>query len=120
VNEDARTKIRIYDTATGKLIALPAFPEGDITSVNISRSEKLMTFYFNGSRSPSNLYVYDFATKKVRKLTESLNPEIDPADLVESKVIRTVVDGRIPSICTNPSGECYEEGAMPRFDGRRQ
>lgn len=104
VNEDARTKIKIYDTATGKPIALPAFPEGDITSVNISRSEKLMTFYFNGSRSPSNLYVYDFATKKVRKLTESLNPEIDSADLVESQVIRyKSFDGMaIPSILYKP------------------
>jgi len=63
-----------------------------------------MTFYFNGSRSPSNLYVYDFATKQVRKLTESLNPEIDPADLVESKVIRyKSFDGMvIPSILYKP------------------
>jgi dipeptidyl aminopeptidase/acylaminoacyl peptidase len=104
VNQDARTKIKVYDTATGKPIALPAFPAGDITSVNISRSEKLMTFYFNGSRSPSNLYVYDFATKQVRKLTESLNPEIDSADLVESKVIRyKSFDGmEIPSILYKP------------------
>lgn len=104
VNEDARTKVKVYDTATGKPIALPAFPEGDLTSVNISRSEKLMTFYFNGSRSPSNLYVYDFATKQVRKLTESLNPEIDPADLAESKVIRyKSFDGMaIPSILYKP------------------
>ena len=104
VNQDARTRVKVYDTATGKPIVLPAFPEGDITSVNISRSEKLMTFYFNGSRSPSNLYVYDFATKKVRKLTESLNPEIDPADLVESKVIRyKSFDGiEIPSILYKP------------------
>jgi hypothetical protein len=28
VNEDARTKIKIYDTATGKPIALPAFLRG--------------------------------------------------------------------------------------------
>jgi dipeptidyl aminopeptidase/acylaminoacyl peptidase len=104
VNQDARTKVKVYDTATGKPIALPAFPAGDITSVNISRSEKLMTFYFNGSRSPSNLYVYDFATKQVRKLTESLNPEIDSADLVESKVIRyKSFDGmEIPSILYKP------------------
>jgi dipeptidyl aminopeptidase/acylaminoacyl peptidase len=104
VNEDARTKVKVYDTATGNPITLPAFPEGDITSVNISRSEKLMTFYFNGSRSPSNLYVYDFATKQVRKLTESLNPEIDSADLVESKVIRyKSFDGMvIPSILYKP------------------
>ena len=104
VNEDARTKIKIYDTATGKPIALPSFPEGDITSVNISRSEKLMTFYFNGSRSPSNLYVYDFATKNVLKLTDTLNPEINAADLVEAKVIRyKSFDGMtIPSILYKP------------------
>ncbi len=64
VNEDARTKIKIYDTATGKLVPLPQLPNADITGVNISRSEKLMAFYLNGDRSPSNLYVYDFANEE--------------------------------------------------------
>ena len=104
INEDARTKVKIYDNATGKPVALPAFPAGQITSVNISRSEKLMSFYFTGDNSPSNLYVYDFATKQVRKLTESLSSEIDPADLVASKVIRyKSFDGmEIPSILYKP------------------
>ncbi len=103
-NEDARTKIKIYETATGKLVPLPQLPNGDITGVNISPSEKLMAFYLNGDRSPSNLYVYDFASKKATKLTESLNPEINAADLVESKVIRyKSFDGvEIPSILYKP------------------
>ena len=104
VNEDARTKIKIVDTATGKPVALPQLPNADITGVNISRSEKLMAFYLNGDRSPSNLYVYDFATKKATKLTDSLNPEINPADLVDSQVIRyKSFDGlEIPSILYKP------------------
>jgi len=104
VNEDARTKIKVYDTATGKLVTLPQLPNADITAVNISPSEKLMAFYLNGDRSPSNLYVYDFATKKATKLTDSLNPEINPADLVESQVIRyKSFDGvEIPSILYKP------------------
>jgi dipeptidyl aminopeptidase/acylaminoacyl peptidase len=104
VNEDARTRIKIYDTATGKLVSLPQLPNADITGVNISRSEKLMAFYLNGDRSPSNLYVYDFGTKKATKLTESLNPEINPADLVDSQVIRyKSFDGvQIPSILYKP------------------
>ncbi|HYP28977.1 MAG TPA: S9 family peptidase [Blastocatellia bacterium] len=104
INEDARTKIKVYDNATGKLVALPTLPEGEITSVNISRSERVMAFYFNGSRSPNNLYIYDFATKQVRKLTDSLNPEINPSDLVESKVIRyKSFDGlEIPAILYKP------------------
>src|SRR6185503_13834328 len=104
VNEDARTKMKIYDTATNKLVSLPQLPNADITGVNISRSEKLMAFYLNGDRSPSNLYVYDFGTKKVTKLTDSLNPEINPADLVDSTVIRyKSFDGvQIPSILYKP------------------
>ncbi|HSD46025.1 MAG TPA: S9 family peptidase [Pyrinomonadaceae bacterium] len=104
VNEDARTKIKIYEQATGKLVDLPKLPNADITGVNISPSEKLMAFYLNGDRSPSNLYVYDFATKKATKLTNSLNPEIDPDDLVDSQVIRyKSFDGvEIPSILYKP------------------
>ena len=38
---------------------------------------------------PSNLYVYDFATqRKRRKLTDSLNPEINADDLVDTQVVR--------------------------------
>lgn len=106
INEDARTKIKIYDQATGKPIPLPQLPNGVITGVNISPSEKLMAFYLNGDRSPSNLYVYNFATKKAIKLTESLSPEINAADLVESEVIRyKSFDGmEIPSILYKPKG----------------
>ena len=103
-NEDARTKIKIYDTATGKLVSLPQLPNADITGVNISPSEKLMAFYLNGDRSPSNLYVYDFVTKKATKLTDSLNPEINATDLVDSQVIRyKSFDGvQVPSILYKP------------------
>jgi dipeptidyl aminopeptidase/acylaminoacyl peptidase len=104
INEDARTKIKINDTATGKLVTLPQLPNADITGVNISPTEKLMAFYLNGDRSPSNLYVFDLGTKKATKLTESLNPEINPADLVDSQVIRyKSFDGlEIPSILYKP------------------
>ena len=104
INEDGRTKINIIEQATGKLVDLPKLPNADITGVNISPSEKLMAFYLNGDRIPANLYVYDFATKKATKLTESLNPEINPADLVESQVIRyKSFDGlEIPSILYKP------------------
>jgi dipeptidyl aminopeptidase/acylaminoacyl peptidase len=100
INEDARTKIKIYDQSSGKLVTLPKLPNADITGVTISPSENLMAFYLNGDRSPSNLYVYNFASKKVTKLTDSLNPEINADDLVESQVIRyKSFDGlEIPSI----------------------
>ncbi|MDT5158150.1 MAG: hypothetical protein QOH51_2507 [Acidobacteriota bacterium] len=106
INADARTAVKVYDTKTGKPVELPRLPNGDITGVNISPSERLMAFYLNGDRSPSNLYVYDFASKKATRLTDSLNPQIDAADLVESEVVRYKSFDRveIPSILYKPHG----------------
>lgn len=119
-NEDARTKVRIYEEATGKEVALPALPEGDITGLTISPGETRMAFYHDGARSPANLFVYDFATKKVTKLTESLNPEINAADLVESRVIRyKSFDGlEIPAILYTPhNAEGKKLPALVRVHG---
>lgn len=112
-NEDARTKVRLYEHATGKVIELPKLPDGDITGVNISDSETQMAFYHNGARSPNNLYVYDFGKKSFKKLTDSLSPDIDPADLVESRVIRyKSFDGlEIPAILYEPHGATAQNKA---------
>ena len=110
-NEDARTKINVYDEASGKPVTLPTLPEGDITGVRISDSETKMAFYHDGARSPGNLYVYDFATQKPLKLTESLNPAINAADLVESRVVRyKSFDGmEIPAILYQPHGATAQD-----------
>ena len=104
INNDAKTEIKIYDTSTGKLVNLPKLPDGEITSVKIAKSEKLMTFYLNGSRSPNNLYVYNFDTKNYIQLTHTMNPEIDPVDLVTAEVVRyKSFDGlEIPAIFYKP------------------
>ena len=104
INNDAKTEIKVLDTSSGQLVQLPQFPGGEITSVNISKSEKLMTFYFNGSKAPSNLHVYNFETKQYRKLSDTMNPEINPLDLVDAKVVRyKSFDGvEIPAIFYKP------------------
>src|SRR6266513_2644173 len=91
-NEDARTKVRVYEGATDKEVTLPPLPEGDISGIRFSDSETKMAFYHDGSRAPANLYVYDFAAQTPLKLTESLNPEINAADLVDAKVVRYLVN----------------------------
>jgi dipeptidyl aminopeptidase/acylaminoacyl peptidase len=104
VNEDGRTVIRLHDVKANKQVTLPQLPEGDITSVSIARSEKRMAFYHNGDRSPNNLYVYDFATSKATRLTDSLSKEIDPKDLVDAQVVRfKSFDGmEVPNILFKP------------------
>ena len=105
-NEDARTRVSVTETATGKPVALPVLPEGDITGVDISESETEMAFYHNAPRSPNNLYVYNLTNQKLAKLTDTLSPAIDPADLVEARVVRyKSFDGlEIPAILYQPHG----------------
>ena len=104
VNDDGRTVITVIDNKTGKAVPLPKLPAGEITSVHISRDERQMAFYLNGDRAPNNLYVYNFSTAQASKLTDTLNKEIDPLDLVESDVVRfKSFDGlTIPSIYYKP------------------
>ncbi len=112
INNDARTEIRIFDIKTETPVDLPELPGGVITSVGISRSEKLMRFYVNGSRSPNNLFIYDFGSGSYSRLTDTLNPEIDPEDLVDAEVVRfESFDGlEIPAIYYRP--HAVREGEM--------
>jgi dipeptidyl aminopeptidase/acylaminoacyl peptidase len=104
VNQDGRTVITVVDARTNKPIALPAVPDGTITGVTFSRSEKRMAFYVNGDRSPANLYVHAFGTPRVTRLTNALNPAINPQALVEGQVVRfKSFDGMVvPSIFYKP------------------
>jgi dipeptidyl aminopeptidase/acylaminoacyl peptidase len=113
-NADARTVIKIVEAATGRPVALPRLPGGDITGVSISPSEARMAFYLNGDRSPSNLYVYDFAARKATRLTDTLNPEINPADLVDAEIVRyKSFDGMtIPAILYKPH-EASRQNKVP-------
>jgi dipeptidyl aminopeptidase/acylaminoacyl peptidase len=94
----------MYETATNRLVPMPAIANGGITSITIARSEKKAALYVNGDRSPNNLYVLDLATQKLAKLTESLSPDIDAADLVDAQIVRFKArDGMtIPNILMKP------------------
>jgi dipeptidyl aminopeptidase/acylaminoacyl peptidase len=104
INEDASTKIKMFVHATNEPFPLPKITEGDITSVKIANSEKQMVFYVNGDRSPNDLYIYDFTTRQLMRLTDSLNPEIERGDLVEAEVVRyKSFDGmEIPALLYKP------------------
>lgn len=107
INNDARTEIKIYDESNGgKLLKIEGIPEGEITGVNISDSEKLMTFYVSSSKSPANLFLYNFETKEVKQLTNTMAKDIDPEDLVAGEVVRyKSFDGmEIPALLYKPKG----------------
>ena len=104
INEDGRIAVSIVQAADGKPVSLPKVPDGSVTGVNMSRSEKSMAFYVNSDRSPNNLYVHALGTTAVTRLSNSMNPAIDAADLVDTEVVRfKSFDGMsVPNILWKP------------------
>ncbi len=106
VNQDAKTVVYVFNLETGKPVDLPKFDDGSISGVNISKSEKLMLLTVSKSTSPSNKYLYNFETGELKQLTHTLNPEINPDDLVAGRVVRyRSFDGlEIPAVYYEPHG----------------
>lgn len=105
INQDAQTKIKIFDTQNNdKEIEFPDFKGANVIEVTISNSEKNMSFYLSQSNATPDLYVYNFENKTYKKLTNSMNPEIKPQDLVKGQVVRyKSFDGlEIPAILYKP------------------
>ena len=103
INADAKTIIKIVDTESDTPLDLPEI-DGSVTSVNINEAEDRMAFYAGSSASPSNLFIMDLPGGEPTQLTQTLNPAIDPAHLVEAEVVRfPSFDGlEIPAIYYEP------------------
>ena len=103
VNEDAKIAIRLVEEATGKAVALPQL-RGTVSSARFSDSESKLAFYLGSDVAQDDLHVIDLPTGRVTRLTNGLSKEIDPADLVESTVVRFhSFDGlEIPSVFYRP------------------
>jgi dipeptidyl aminopeptidase/acylaminoacyl peptidase len=109
INEDGSLVVRLVqvnEAGAESPLVLPPLPAGQLRSVTFSKSGQRMAFIVNGDRAPSNLFVYDFKTKRLAQLTQALAKEIDPRDLVEAQVVRfKSFDGMvIPSIYYQPLG----------------
>jgi len=104
INEDAKTVVKVFDTASGEEVSMPDFGNRDISGVSISRSEKLIRLAAGSPTSPGDLYMHQFGENDFTRLTHSLNKEINEADLVAGEVIRyPSYDGlEIPAILYKP------------------
>lgn len=105
INEDGKNDILILNNQTGAKVDFPDIPDGNISSVEFSDSEKQVCLTVSTSRAPSNLYVYNLESGELKKITQTINPEIDSNDLVSAEVIRyPSFDGlEIPAIYYKPN-----------------
>jgi dipeptidyl aminopeptidase/acylaminoacyl peptidase len=110
-NADGKTVVEVLEMSTGEVVEFPDFGSGSVSGVSISADENQMAFYVSSSASPSNLHVYNFATGEHQQLTNTLNPAIDAADLVEAEVVRfKSFDGlEIPAIYYRPKQATAEQ-----------
>ncbi len=104
VNEDGKNKLYVFDHKTGEPIDFPKIEDGDVQGVSISRTENKMRLTIGDSKSPNNIYVYNFSDKALKKVTNTLNPEMSADDLVSAEVVRfKSFDGlEIPAIYYKP------------------
>jgi len=106
INEDAKSKIEMFESSTDTAVPMPDLPVGDVRSLHINRAEDRLAIYVSGDREPSNLYTLEVGDSSAVKLTETKNPEMNLDDLVDTEVIRFAsYDGmKIPSILYKPKG----------------
>ncbi|MFV8224551.1 alpha/beta fold hydrolase [Christiangramia aquimixticola] len=104
INEDGSNKLILRDEKNNEQLDRPEFSDGNIVAAKFSDSENLLRLTVGTSKTPNNIYVYNLITKEVQKLTRTLNPEIDPNDLVAGEVVRykSFDDLEIPAIFYKP------------------
>lgn len=104
INEDGKNTLKVFDTESETEVQMPEMADGNVLAVNISDSEKLARLTIGTSKAPNNIYVYSFDDGTLDQLTQSLNPAINPDDLVSAEVVRfSSFDGlEIPAIYYKP------------------
>lgn len=104
INADAKTEMEVKEVATGNDVDFPEIEGQSINSANFSRDETMALLSVGGSNTPTNSYSYNLNSKEKVKLTDVLNKEINPDDLVSAEVVRyKSFDGlEIPAIYYQP------------------
>lgn len=104
VNEDGKNSVKVIEVDSNSPIKFPSFDNEDISSVSFSESEKKIRLSVGSSKMPNDLFVYDIEAETLKKITNSLNPNIDSKSLVSAQVIRyKSFDGlEIPAIFYKP------------------
>ncbi|HET8855291.1 MAG TPA: S9 family peptidase, partial [Salinimicrobium sp.] len=73
INEDGTTRLQVFNNRTGKKVELPEVQNGDILSASFSDNENLLRLSIGTSKTPNNIYVYNFESDELTKLTNYLN-----------------------------------------------
>jgi dipeptidyl aminopeptidase/acylaminoacyl peptidase len=118
-NEDGFSKLHLADTRSGAALPSPELPPGVGNNLGFRPGSHEVGFALSWARSPSDVYSYDPATRKLERWTASevggLNPEkFAVPELVRYPTFDEVAPGKrrtIPAFVYRPSAD--------RFKGKR-
>jgi len=107
VNVNGYDEMRLWSWPDRKALSTPPnMPRGLVTSLRFSWDSKKLTFTLNGSRYPSDVWLYDLDSQKFQQLTHSSLAGIDPQSFVEPTLIEypTFDHRMIPAFFYLPQG----------------
>ena len=85
-DRDYLFQIEISHVESGKRVPFFVRPGEGVAGFNFSLSGRRMVFYLKSDLRPGDLCVFDLQSLCARQLTNSLTPEIDAVDLVDSEI----------------------------------
>lgn len=104
LDQDAHLQVRLFDHKTNQPIELPKLEGEEIQWITLAYSETAMILHTEGDKSPPNMYYYNLGSKELKKLTQSLSPDMSPEDLVVGQKVRyeSFDSLKIPAIYYKP------------------
>lgn len=113
VNEAGFSKLHLLDTATGKELPAPELPAGVAGALRFRPGSREVGFNVSWARSPSDVYSYDPAARRLERWTASEAGGLNTSAFPVPELVRfPSFDGReIPAFVYRPAAE--------RFPGRR-
>ena len=112
-NVDGRDELRLFDAASGKELARPKIPGGQISGLEWHKKQlNQLAFTLNSPQSPATVLSLDVASGAVTQWTTADTAGVDPASFRDAEIVRwKSFDGRtISGVLTMPPA---------KFTGRR-
>ena len=102
-NVAGRSVLELYDARTLEKLATPALPIATVGAIELTRDGKQMLLVGGAPNTTTDIYVYDIASDRLGRLTNSPHEGVDLASLVTPRLITYAADDGTPL-----SGWLYE------------
>ncbi len=104
-NVDGRDELRLFDPASGRELARPKVPSGQLSALKWHKQRvNELAFTLNSPQSPATVISLDTASGKVQRWTTADTAGVDPASFRDAEIVRwKSFDGRtISGVLTMP------------------